>query len=423
MRYPRHIQRCVIGLVTLLLLFPHHIVMAAPSTAAVLRLAVIPVADQRSDEVTQELAKALGDAMARLGPFRLVPSTTAVSSMQYLAPAQAEGGGDEVHAMARQLAEAKRHYLRFETREATAKLTAVGRYFVAHPDAQRTHGQLYVDALLAQALDFQGRGARHAMSKNLQQVMTIAPHLDTQATTYPPSIRAGLAEARRDVVRRGTGGLDVTSRPAVADVTINGVLAGKTPLHLGALPVGTYTVEVQAPNYRSQRQAITIRQGAMATLHPRLRWQRVHRRERVVSLQTIFPMVSRLRLDRAVLLNVQVDAARGGVVEAQLIDGVAQVAHRPLRVRFDRERRRLHADMATMASQLAEAAIHPLRDAKQIVAVSDQSAPSILDQRRRRVSPWVWAGAGSLVVGGVVAGLVLAASGSALGTGALVVRF
>lgn len=67
--------------------------------------------------------------------------------------------------------------------------------------------------------------------------------------------------------RQGT--LAVTSSPSGAEVYVEGVLRGRTPLSL-SLPEGRYAVELKAPGYEPYRATVQVRRGETTRLDVRL---------------------------------------------------------------------------------------------------------------------------------------------------------
>jgi len=55
------------------------------------------------------------------------------------------------------------------------------------------------------------------------------------------------------------GELRITSRPARAHVTVNGIGRGSTPLRVRYLPLGSYTVRVIHPGYKIRETRVTLR--------------------------------------------------------------------------------------------------------------------------------------------------------------------
>ncbi|MGE3275675.1 MAG: PEGA domain-containing protein [Vicinamibacterales bacterium] len=61
-----------------------------------------------------------------------------------------------------------------------------------------------------------------------------------------------------------TGTMEVVSRPAGATVLVNGRARGQTPLTLGDLAPGTYTVRIERPGYRAWETTTTVTAGGRA---------------------------------------------------------------------------------------------------------------------------------------------------------------
>jgi len=55
------------------------------------------------------------------------------------------------------------------------------------------------------------------------------------------------------------GELRITSKPAGAHVTVNGIARGETPLRVRYLPIGTYTIRVIQPGYKIAQTVVALR--------------------------------------------------------------------------------------------------------------------------------------------------------------------
>ena len=66
------------------------------------------------------------------------------------------------------------------------------------------------------------------------------------------------------------GSADITSSPAMADITIDGNLVGRTPLQLDNLLVGNHTLKLSKAGYTDNTQTITISEGKTTTVNATL---------------------------------------------------------------------------------------------------------------------------------------------------------
>lgn len=67
-----------------------------------------------------------------------------------------------------------------------------------------------------------------------------------------------------------TGSLSVVSRPAGARVAVDGQARGQTPLTLGGLRPGTYTVTVSLRGYGTEEHAVQVSAGGVSHLRVQL---------------------------------------------------------------------------------------------------------------------------------------------------------
>ena len=66
------------------------------------------------------------------------------------------------------------------------------------------------------------------------------------------------------------GSAQITSSPAMADITIDGKSVGRTPLQLDNLIIGTHTLKISKAGYETKTQTITISEGKTTTVSPTL---------------------------------------------------------------------------------------------------------------------------------------------------------
>ncbi len=83
------------------------------------------------------------------------------------------------------------------------------------------------------------------------------PTMPVDPTAAPSTnLVAEAADAQQADVE---GELLITSRPAHAHVTVNGIARGATPLRVRYLPLGSYTVRVIHPGYKIRETRVTLR--------------------------------------------------------------------------------------------------------------------------------------------------------------------
>jgi serine/threonine protein kinase len=84
------------------------------------------------------------------------------------------------------------------------------------------------------------------------------------APASPPTRKAPAPPPVAQPAVTGLGGLVIDSRPPGAAVTVNGVPRGTTPISIGRLPVGTYTVTMRLSKYLPVSMVVEVKQGERA---------------------------------------------------------------------------------------------------------------------------------------------------------------
>ena len=120
---------------------------------------------------------------------------------------------------------------------------------------------------------------RRSTAVAVSQPVAVAPPIPANETAAPESLESPLATpagvvadaaapqiveevpqiAEFDEEFQIEGELRITSRPARAHVTVNGIGRGSTPLRVRYLPLGSYTVRVIHPGYKIRETRVTLR--------------------------------------------------------------------------------------------------------------------------------------------------------------------
>lgn len=410
-----------------------------PAEAAEVRLAVAPLQDGSSDSASAQLAVAVRDALEQLG-HTVVPQSAMQAVVQYHQPhtvASAAAGADDVAGrLQAQLAQAKQAFLHFQNGPAESSIASLESQFHKTPDLLATNGRTLADGLMLRALMAQANNNGVALQSALGALQRVAPNFSVRTPEYPPSLVQGW-----DRMRQGqtTGTLAVASEPAAADVLINGIPSGTTPLTGLSLPVGTYHIAVVAHRYAPVVRTVQIAPNATEQIRAKLAWKKSgapQSQETTVDAGDAAQIAAAQRIgqlthsQRVVLVNVDEAARDRGTVTARMVDTELGVSLAPQVIHYGADRRQLHARLADLAQRLGKLARvnmqqHPGRAVEPLAA----GAPEYLAQRERvrrdhRVRPVVWAVLGTVVAGGVIGG-VLAATGGGSGatTGGLTIHF
>ena len=139
------------------------------------------------------------------------------------------------------LAAAKEHYFAFRMRDARQEATAALASLQAQPLNAESGPQL-LDAALTLAQIARSQGDLKEMQRAISVALRVDPLLELSPEQYPPGIVEACATQRRELQSGPAGGLLVESAPPAAEVLLNGISRGATPMELRGLPAGDYAL-------------------------------------------------------------------------------------------------------------------------------------------------------------------------------------
>lgn len=392
-------------------------------------LAVVPIHDGVSDSTADELQKSIAEALARQPGIHVVVQDRVAEVMAYQEPSATAAGHDVALAHALTLQErAKEHYLNFASAEAQAEIQSALTSIRNAPLSLSDKGLALRDALVTAAVIAVDTQSRDAAQKFLEEALHLDPQYTLNEKGFSPKLRDLVTAMRSRVATSATGTLNVTSDPKVADVVVNGVGKGVAPLSL-QLPVGTYEVRVSGNRYAPHDQRVEIRGGETATVSARLNWRTntpkpspssVAAGEAQTLIQKGNDLITLLRLQKVVLLDVDAETAGGGEIRARMIDATTKASHRPVVVRFTPDRASLSKDVTEMVRLLsAQATMKRIDNPVAQLDPAGVGDPIVLGRRKgRTITPLGWGVIGGIAGSGVIAGILAAVLSGSGGGGA-----
>lgn len=394
-------------------------------------LAVIPVHDGVSDAVTDELRPAVAAALVHQPGIHVVDEKRVAEVMAYHGPvpSEAAAGNALAHAMTLQ-ARAKEHYLNFAGAEAQVEIQNALSEIRASSLSLQDKGKVLRDALITAAVIAADNKELAAAENYFEEALRIDPGYELDGRAFAPRLKDAFSRVRNRVSSGKVGTLSVRSDPKVADVFINGVSKGVTPLEL-SLPSGDYAVRVVGNRYTPVDKRIQIQSGKTEAVDARLSWQRKAPKPSATSVETEETqallregqrLMDVMRLQKVVLLDVDTTPNGAGEIRARMMDGTTRASHRPVVIHFRADRATLPKDMAELVKVLIAQAT--MKNISNPVAQLDPVGvgdPIVLGRRKKRnITPLGWGVIGGVAGSGAIAGIlaaVLSGGGGSAGTG------
>lgn len=382
-------------------------------------LAVVPVHDGASDAVSDELRASISAALARQAGIHVVDPNRVAEVMAYHEASSSGAAASSQLTRAMELQQrAKEHFLNFASAEALAEMRTAIQDIQSASLSLNDKGQALRDAFVTAAVIAADTKDMASAAQYFESALRIDPQYQLDGGTFSPRLKEVFAKVRTQVSTAASGSMQVQSDPKVADVYINGLKKGVTPLQL-ALPAGNYDLRVAGNRYTAFEKKIQIHSGETATVDARLTWQRAKPKPSATSVETSETqaliregqrLMDLLRLQKVVLLDVDAAPDGSGEIRARMMDATTQASHRPVVVRYRADRSTLPKDLGQMVKLLSAQATMKRIDnpVAQLdpVGVGD---PIVLGRRKGRgITPLGWGVIGGVAGGGALAGILAA---------------
>lgn len=391
-------------------------------------LAVVPVHDGDGDAVSDELTQSLRAALAQQAGIHVVDSQRVAEVMAYHETSSSSAVAQTLLASTTtQITRAKEHYLQFASDEAAAEIEQALQVLRASPLSLTDKGQALRDALVT-GIIIQGdlkRGPR--LNSYFDELLRLDPQFSPADKSFSPSLKVQLAQRKAALKSAPTGSLQVSTSPKVAEVYVNGILKGVTPLTLSDLPLGTYDIKIATNRYQPWTQSVTVQATAPTVITQDLKWQKknpqpsatsIARSDALAQIQEGNRLTDVLRIQKLVLVDVDQHADGSGVISARMLDGTTKASHRPIHINYSPNKSRLPQDMAQLLKLVtAQATLKRLDNPLAQLDPQGLGDPVVLGERRKRrgLTPVQWGVVGGVAGAGALAGIlaaVLSASSS-----------
>jgi len=404
----------IIAIFVLELALPYPVSLAAVSNPTT--LVVQATHDGVSDEASDKTATLLREKLKAFSELTIIAPKKVETVLTYYKNYQTGnlGAPEEVKSL---LSRAKEHYYNFAYRESASLLQRIFHKAKADPRFIIEAGFLLREAWVTFALVDVALGKKKKALRDFQEVLKLDPSYSLDPKGYAPSLRSLFRKAKRSLNKEARAALYVEANPKVSQVFLNGIYKGVTPLTLQELPVGEYALRVQATNYQTFYQEVSLEAGEKAHLYPKLFWNPKKRRSRKhlakteearLEIEAGVRIGHLLKVDKVLLVNVDDDR-----IVSRVIDRRYRSAYHPIVVSLDSSPVDFEENINRLVQFiLAQTQIDLLKHAKKHLDPQGIGDPILLGRKRRKISKKVlFGGLGTIAVGGLLAGILGAGNG------------
>ncbi len=325
------------------------------------------------------------------------------------------------------LARAKEDYFEFRYAEAIAGLMRAEKLIQERDDGLLRFGDILLDVKVSKAIIEKARGKMGEARKSIEEALRINPLLKLSEEGYPPSMIALFEDVRTNFVS-GSGSINVDSKPPAADIYINGVLHGQTPMRISSLPDGKYFLELRGNRYDPVVKEVILAEGTNIEVKAKLKWTKGGGslpQSDVDEFELARGLARESKSDKVIILRSSGDG-KTRALYARMFDSRLGSGHRPVIVKSMGEGDAKFDSLARLAkeisSQLRE---DPLADPSKVTDPKGRGDPMILTNRKKKFysTPWFWGAAGLVIAGAVAGGIAASMCGGGDGSGRVNVRF
>ncbi len=421
--------RCLYKILTALLIFR---IIFDPSylEAAATSIAIIPIHDGVSDNISDELADSFSRALAGQGLIAVSKDKVEAVLKYYQKPIQT--GDDAAAALIR----AKEHYFNFDYPEAYAQATRAINLMGGKAGTDLRDAYITA-AVIAKTGKEQEESARDHFRRALQ----IDPNYELDSRSFSPSVVQLFNEVRSETSSLPAGSIKVDSDPEVAEVFINGIPKGVTPVTISNLPAGDYSVAIKTNKYKPVEKKINVTAGNIIKIREKLVWaagfgdQSIYNilsseDEAVAQINEGVRIAELLRVSKVAMVDVDQAADGSGEIVVRMIDRRYKAGHNPIVVKYSAAKKGLEDNLKNAADTLLkQTQINVAENPSKYLDPDGVGDPVLLGKRKRQFAgtPAFWGILGGVVAaggGGAAAALLLSGGGGSTSrTGSVNVQF
>lgn len=393
-------------------------------------IVVRPLKDGISDEISSDVAAALREVLPKISRLKIIPDDIVERILAYYEK-ESDFLSKERRGAVENLAMAKDHYFSFQYDEALAETASAIEIFEQGDLSEA--GALLQDALLTQGVIAKAAGNKELAMNSFDKAVRLDPLYKIDRMTFPPSVSDMYDKLKKGFLKEKTGALKVESSPPAAEVYLNGIMKGVTPLDLGLLPLGSYKILIKANKYRPVEKTVNLGEGGGVVVKETLAWSEPPTdAKRKMDVATTIGQVGEgariaeiIKSDKVILVNCN-ETKSGNLIAARMVDRQYKSGYREVISYYDSVAQRSEAAAEVAEALAMQAQADLTRDPRKYLDIEGIGDPILLGARKKDFyrMPVFWGAIGTAAAGAVVGGVVAAVSGgSPSDTGSVSVSF
>jgi len=398
---------------------------------------VVPLHDGQSDNISDDLSEAFSKAMVKQG-VAVVSKEKVAAVMGYYEQFKKENRPNTDYDSA--ITMAKEHYYNFDYEEASAQITSAIKQLEREKDNISEIGGALRDAyVVAAIIEKSAKNGDKSTSAYFKKALNIDPSYSIDVSAFSPSIVELFNLAKIDSSKIPSGSVFVETDPKAAEVYINGILRGVTPVAISNLPEGHYIVSINTNKYQKVIKGVNISGGKTEKVKEKLAWlggsdnnkgknflQKDEAREEIDEGGRIADL---LKVSKVILVDADEVENGSGSISLRMVDRQYRAGHNPVVVKYSADRKNLLADLTSATGILTEQMkLNLLKNPQKHLDPDGIGDPVLLGRRNKAIYaiPAFWVrvgGALAATAGGAAAAVAVSGDDDKPANGSVKVQF
>lgn len=396
-----------------------------------LSMAVLTLQESGTDAaLAEQVADDVRERLINEQPGQVLSKEKTQEILAYYRPTILQGA--TISPVGKNLEEAKRAY--FDSKFKDAEKLLNDALDLSQRQFQETGvNDSLIDIRILRAHVFKALREEGKLQKEFDEAAKLDPTLNLDPKFFSPWAIREFNKAKKEVLSKGSGSLEIQSDPPSGHVFLNGVPKGETPTSLNDLPPGRHSIKILADNYAPIVRVVEIDKGEDKLLDLKLDWIPPKGDSDITGFQEqdCPDLESLARIGKAAGISMGVvkvlfvsikSEGKSGQIIGQLVDiplGTVQPKVTVPVASF----KEFQPELATLVAQVDKKAQIDLMKKPGATTEDRAIGETVLIGERRELykSPWFWVGVAALTGTGIGAGIAASGGAVAVTTGGVLI--
>ena len=316
------------------------------------------------------------------------------------------------------LADAKKDFFEFKYAASTSKLKAIIKSIKSRSNDIVATGHVLQDAYVSLAAVMLSMHKRQRCAVAFDDALKNNPSLRLSESDFSPSLLRIFERERTKILALASASIRVDSKPKAAQVLLNGIPQGVTPIKISKVPSGVYKISIVADKYVPFEQDINVQASDERLVDTKLIWAGKSGSSRSIEIGDAMSELALglraadvIKVDKVILIDVDTDKKNKVSIRAHMVDRKYRAGYRPVVSKSSSD---IDLDIPIFGQAMTKQMNIDLgRISADQLYPAGIIKPIFLKRRKKSLTknPIFWCSVGAVVLGALAGGLAAALSG------------